>query len=597
MKIELLLKNPLNNGKQIDLILGQSDEAQTHKVVGSGLLHVFSTIAHCEMDYGIDKNAVSYELISKYLPPIHINALTSLMWGDDNVIDHDYELLWNDLVSISLDAIPIWKDIEPFKNDNSVLWGFDENINLDGQSLWDDIAQFKNNYTVHWDFDENKAIDRVLTWSDQHNNYSDAVIPFNNAQSIDKSPSIIVWGKGAYNDLNFESVWDEASSLKCGKSERYPTGNSHSKDDNWDVIRDLILSCEANNRNPIDLILGKICNKKDKTSIPRQKAYIIVNNVDIFRTKDGIKLNVFAVDIAIDEDSFKWTATLAMHFQNLESVSDYPEIEINLNHLKWIMKIDSVDTTEAFNRRRITVSCSSVTDILSDISATEIDHESTAHQIAYNQLMSVGLDSTFTLDYQAQDWGVPNQMLSYANQTPIDIIAQLMSASDDVMLSHYHKREILTRERYKENYWALTTPIFLIPDDIIVNRQRSERQALSYDNVIVSGEDSGISALVRRFGYSDSYPAEMVVDKLITDERVARQRGRNIINRSGVKQDVVVSVPLHSNLPYLYPRDIIAIEDENGFIRSLNFSAAISNRARVIRSNITIEKHLRDEFV
>lgn len=597
MKIELLLKNPLNNGKQIDLILGQSDEAQTHEVEGCALLHDFSTIAHCEIDYGIDKNAVSYELVSKYPPSIQVNVSTALLWGDDHVIDHDYEVLWNDLASISLDAIPIWKDIEPFKNDNSVLWGFDENIELESQSLWNDTVQFKNNTTVRWDFNENKTVDRILAWSDRHNNHNDSVIPFDDTQSIDTSHSIIAWGKGAYNDLDFESVWYEADSLKCGKSERYPTESIPSKDDHWRVIRDLILSCEANNRNPIDLILGKICNKKDKTSIPRQKAYIIVNNVDIFRTKDGIKLNVFAVDITIDEDSFKWTATLSMHFQDLESVSDYPEIEIHLNHLKWMMKINSIDTSEAFNRRRITVSCSSVTDILSDISATEIDHDSTAHQIAYNQLMSVGLDSTFTLDYQAQDWDIPNQMISYASQTPIDIIAQLMSVSDDVMLSHYHKREILTRARYKENYWALTTPIFSIPDDIIVNRQRNERQTLSYDNVIVSGEDSGISALVRRFGYSDSYPAEMVVDKLITDERVARQRGRNIINRSGVKQDVVVSIPLHSNLPYLYPRDIIAVEDENGFIRSLNFSAAISNRARVIRSNITIEKHLKDEFV
>lgn len=325
---------------------------------------------------------------------------------------------------------------------------------------------------------------------------------------------------------------------------------------------------------------------------------VMINNTVSVTRSDGIEIHVQSANIACDTDSWCYTADLSVKFEHESLVADHPVIMIKMNHLSWLVEVESIDYQSGFNQNTLSVKCRSLTAVFDSGSlSADFPDGISANQLAMQQIQEIGLDTGFDLEWGIEDWIIPGNIYSYTDSSRLDIIKAPINAVNALLLSHPTEPLFLVKSRYKQMPWSLENMHvdFGVSDKDILTISKQYIEKPMYDAVFVSGDVAGLTAHCRRDGAAGNKVAPIVIERLITEQQAALERGRSVLASVGKQQNIQVSMPLYAETPILYQSDIVKINDFIGYLRSYSVRAESDAKGSVtIRQSLGIECNLED---
>lgn len=515
---------------------------------------------------------------------------------------------WHPSPTLERNSLNPWGGALKIEDSREAVWGEDQKIEQERTAVWS-TAQHKTSGTaIDW-------VETLYQYSDQTLKYDEALdrltrgkVGFSNAHAYDVDR--ITRFNDAHDRFNRIEVvlnetvdlykyarakYCEAITALCGRSERpvivppLPPG--------IDKRYDLLFCHHPNNKEPIILLFGRPCDILPPTD-EQPRAYILSNNVTIFRIDDGTEIKAISLDINIDKYSYAWSGTFIVKKDEYAKLIDKPIIEVNINHLKWRLKVEDITRSKRFNDNSITFHASSITTLLNDDSTREshlLDTEMNAGQIAQRIL-----GDHYEMEWGLPDWLIPAKAYQYHNATIADRLSQLISAVKGVMISDHYLEKLYMRSAYPVDLWNIESAEarYALPLGKILELDVTDMRMPYYDSVIMRGEQQGILARAIRDGSAGQYPAPLFVNPLMAAEEAAREYARITFNESGAhvgeqegeKEQVIVSFPMFDDLPALLPTDLVTVNGGKGIIESVGVSAQFES-ALTIRNHITMERY------
>lgn len=591
---DLIFSKPLNNKNPINLIFGDDDSTtpidREHIASATVDLYEFSLFDNVYVDYGIDYNRVSSN------KQIHINKASQS--------NSDYNLLLND----------------SFKLDHWFFYSFAnaQIINYLYFVTWGETNKLKSYFINDWHIarlvqsnDINFGIyNSYLSAADSENQWGSADNVFYNRNPFfwyalkDIANRDVKFLSAINAGRKYETVWNVSDVFTnkkniiwniaglpsgCGPSIRPPViPPKPPKPDVITIKRDLIFCKKPNNKNPIDLVFGDECEWIDNGySIPEKDVYIVQNNVEIFRTDDNKIIKAFTVDIGASRQDYLWSGSLSLPFSELEKIVDTPEIEININQYKFIVDVNDISIKQEFNSKLIEISVSSTTNRLKTIKAHNLMRDASSIAIMSAQLSRDDLETGFKFVSQnSVDWVIPNGIIEYDDAFALDIINSIALAVGDTVISHAHNKEIIVKEKYSSE-----DTVYSLPIGKLFDYGTDEIESEEYNAVVVTGENKGVTAVVRKDGTAGEKIASMIVNKLITGQEAARRAAINaIFNTSDRSVMIDAESVLFKEAPMIYPSDAVKIGNDVGWVDDVNIRCEMSNKTLIVRHSISIEK-------
>lgn len=594
-KYDLVFSKPLNNKNPINLVFGGDDdsidpEPRTHIVSAAVDLYEFSLLNKVSVDYGID-----YNLMGINSSVIVIDAETSR--NEYSLILHESFKLYNEFFDNFSDSILMkyqysiaWGPTDKLKSNAINRWGhanlinaIDVNVGIknsylkasNSQSKWGSAGYiFYNRDPFFW-YAVSSREDRSINFSSAEHSGRDYDVLWNIADAFTNKRNII---------------WNVAGLPSgCGPSIRPPVTPIPPPDVGPIVIvRDLVFCKKTNNKNPIDLIFGDTCHEPDDDySISDEDVYIVQNNVEIFRVDDGRIIKAFNVEIGANRKDYLWSGSLSLPFSELEKIVDTPEIEVNINQYKFVVDIDDIKVQQEFNRKSIEISVSSTASRLKTIKAHNIDNDLSSIAIMSAQLIRDDLETGFKfVSKNSVDWIIPSGIIEYDDAFALDIINSIALSVGDTVISHAYKKEIIVKEKYSSDQ-----PIYKLPIGKLFDYSTNEENSTEYNAIVVTGENKGITAVVKKEGTAGEKIAPMIVNRLITDQSAARRAAINSIFNSNDRSITIdVESILFKESPMIYPSDVVQIGNDFGWVDDVKIRCEMADKALIVRHSMSIEK-------
>ena len=202
----------------------------------------------------------------------------------------------------------------------------------------------------------------------------------------------------------------------------------------------------------------------------------------------------------------------------------------------------------------------------------------TARQLMDDVLTINGVPMGWDLDWGLTDWNVPAGVFSH-QRTWIEALSVIAGAAGGYLLPHPRDPTIRVRHRYPVApwEWATVTPNFVLPVDAVEKESLRWLEKPSYNRVFVSGQEAGVLAQVTRSGTAGDLLAPMVVDALITEAAVARQRGLAVLSDTGRQIEVSLNLPVLLETGIIEPGAFVQYRDGGvdriGLVRSTQVQA------------------------
>lgn len=593
--IQLLFKDPLNNKNPINLIFGgESDEPnppqQVHKISGVIPLYDFSLFGSLSVDYGINPNLVYQQHKAIYKEAIKLYGSYLLSFNESAKIIKYSSLMYKEAYKVLWAFSTFWGSYSKQANTAQAFWKTAVKvIGLPSESYWLNSDKYSGNSSNNW----NEAVvvyrNNGTDWGNGAalDYYGRAL--FEDAQQLTSFKFIVNWGKGLSQSTHGNLIWGFASLPGgCGPSVRPPYKPPYIPDDGSKTVTIDLVFCKApNNKNPIDLIFGDECGKEENQhTIDDKKVYIVKNDIKIFRTDSGNFIRAFSVEIGANRQDYLWSGALSLPYSDLEKIADKPEIEININQYKFIVDVNEINIKKVFNSRIIELSVFSTTQRLNTIKAHKIGIDMSSNAIMSAQLHRDDLVTGFEFVNSDVDWIVPANLIEYDEANALDIISQFGVATNDTVVSHAYEKKMVMKPKY-----PMGEPIYSLPSSKLFDFNESEIKGSEFNAIVVSGENVGVTAVIRKDGSAGEKIAPMIINKLITAEEAARRTGFNsIYNTADISSTIDVAAPLYPEAPQLYPSDIVRIDNDVGWIDSVSISAKSDSGAITVRHSFTIEK-------
>lgn len=587
---DLVLSKSLNNKSPINLIIGDGNNEHSDNIVDAVIdLYGFSLLEDVVIDYGINENLLSskhnivvqdsYDISNyhgvQFKESVKIKSLFLSAFSHSNCLSIQYDINWNEANQVKSLFENRWNNAGFVTSNATAVSYFNTETRMTFKLVKWGIAQhlFHNRYAFFW-----------YASSESHNR----VIRFYKADNAGINLNII-WNIADFFTNKKNIIWDFAGLPGgCGQSIRPPViPTNPPKPDIILFKADLILCKPLNNKNPIDLIIGDSCKTTNDYSIPEQGVYIVQNSVEILRTDDNRLIKAFAVDIGSNSKEYLWSGSLSLPFSELEKVADKPEIEININQLKFIVDVNDIDVKKSFNSGVIDIAVSSTTNRLKTIESYDVGHDANSVAIMSAQLSRDDLETGFVfVNKDGEDWMIQSGLIDYSDTTALDVINSIALSVGDVVISHAHKKEIMMKAKYPAGQ-----SVYSVPVGKLFDWSANETESIKYNAIVATGENAGITAVVRKEGTAGEKIAPMIVNKLITTENAARRTAINAIyNTDDYSVNIEAESVLFKEIPMIYPRDIVQVGSDIGWVDDVRISVALDDKALIVRHAMSVEK-------
>lgn len=412
---------------------------------------------------------------------------------------------------------------------------------------------------------------------------------------------------GLQSYSNFGIPWEEAIHPGAGREAPYvpPVTPPYIPFYNLNFI----CKCKPQLWSNVKLNFGKTPYCPDDNVVINRKVYFIVNSLNIKRVSDNIPIEFNSVSVGIDKDSWCWAFNGTIpytEFEKVEPSSAGPvEIEVEINGIAWRVLVERYGKKEVFAKTDIQVTGRSVTAYLENPYApVRSFNQSTAiqsRQFAENELTRAGLITGFSLDWQMIDplgWLMPANTWSYNDLTPIQVIQNIAQGAGGFVNSHPLAKQLIVMQDYPAPFWEWDslTANKIIPESLIKARSLDWNEKPAYNGVYVSGENTGVTAFVKRTGTAGEFQAPMYVNSMISHTSAARNKGIALLSAGGKQASIGLDLPMESSLGLVTPGMLIQVQPSGngtgwkGLARSTNISATWG-QGLTVNQSIQLERH------
>jgi hypothetical protein len=361
----------------------------------------------------------------------------------------------------------------------------------------------------------------------------------------------------------------------------------------------------------VNLHFGPFACSELASAIPIRKVYFIVNTLTLTRVSDGAPIGVLSASVGTDSGSWCWSFSASIPYSDLEkvepSIAGAVEVELTINGLQWRFLVEEFDQNRQFGKTDVSIRGRSVTALLEAPYATtrsySQDLATTSRQLADAELLRPGLPTDFTLDWQLIDalgWPMPANTWSYADQTPVQVLQAIAQGAGGFVNSHPKNRQLLILPEYPAPYWdwQAATVAKVLPHSIVKSQSLRWLEKPGFNGVYVSGENTGVLALVKRTGTAGDVQAPMFINPMISHLSAARNKGLSILSAGGAQAEISLQIAMESSLGLLTPGMLIEVTNGGlgsaapwrGLVRSTSLSASWS-QGLTVTQGITLERH------
>ncbi|MBF0368588.1 MAG: hypothetical protein HQL52_03935 [Magnetococcales bacterium] len=308
---------------------------------------------------------------------------------------------------------------------------------------------------------------------------------------------------------------------------------------------------------------------------------------------------------AIDLDSWCWriSATLASRggMDLVRPTASGPvEVELSINGYSWRMLVEEIRQDRSFAAGGWQISGRSPSCQLAAPYAPLQTRQwglLSARQIVAGELSGSG----WAEEWHITDWSIPADLFSVTDQSSMQIITTIAQACGGVVQTHRSDPSLIVQHRYpvSPKEWATTSPAATLSDATLFSQSESWSPGPGYDAVVVSGQDQGVLVTALRSGAPGITHAPSVVDPLILNTTVARDRARSILDQDGYDRSIYTrTMPLATNPaePGLrLPGELVEIEEPletwRGQVSGVSVSAGVGGGgALTVSQTLTIER-------
>lgn len=327
-------------------------------------------------------------------------------------------------------------------------------------------------------------------------------------------------------------------------------------------------------------------------AINENKGYYIMQHTGIiYRSDDGAVIPAESVEVSLDINSYAWRANLTVSKEGESLLKDLPELTLELNHLKWRLKVGSMSHRRTFDGEKLSVEAASLSVALDRVplNMIELDYPHSAQDMAYRAL-TTPFNTGFELDWRSDDWIISSGIM-LDEQSVLSRINDISEAQGSLVMSDYYEKKMVVQSRYQINRWREEEiePSYTISHNRLLSLNSRREIRNNADSVLIMGQGVG-GVMANVIVGSGQTSGGQVIHKYITDESAARARGAAEINRAGAKRIISAESPLWSDIPELLMGDVVTIGSDSGAVTSIKVSAEWGD-VLSLRYRISIEVH------
>ncbi|MBP9904492.1 MAG: hypothetical protein KBF66_02960 [Rhodoferax sp.] len=317
-----------------------------------------------------------------------------------------------------------------------------------------------------------------------------------------------------------------------------------------------------------------------------RKVYVVINDVSLRRASNGVQVPLISMSLSLDASSWTWgfDAVLPHTAQNLIDAGGTGVVELlaTVNGTTFAVLAENISRERSFGQTSIRLTGRGKNAVLAAPYAPVMTFSNsqarTARQLMDDVLSINGVSMGWSVDWGLTDWSVPAKVFSHQG-TWIEALSVIAGAAGGYLLPHPRDQTIRVRHRYPVApwEWATVTPNFVLPVDAVEKESLRWLEKPPYNRVFVSGVDAGVLAQVTRAGTAGDSLAPMVVDALITEATVARQRGLTVLGDTGRQIEVSLNLPVLLDTGIIEPGAFVQYRDGGieriGVVRSTQVQA------------------------
>jgi hypothetical protein len=327
---------------------------------------------------------------------------------------------------------------------------------------------------------------------------------------------------------------------------------------------------------------------------------VINNEVTLVRPQGNINIPALSMSQAIDVNSWSWgwSAVIPVEFADAVMPSpDKVELVATVNGASFVLTVETINRTREFGKGRLQIGNRGRAAILSEPLSPVMSYgnpgdDMTAQQLAVAAITAPGLPLGWEIDWQLEDWLVPQGVWSHIG-SPISAVVRIAEAAGGYVQADPQSKVLHVLHRYPVKPWEmeLATAGVEVPAEIALTESIEFIDRAPYNRVFVSGQAGGMMGQITRSGSAGDNVAPLVTDPLITHAIAARQRGLAILGDTGRKAMQTLSMPITEDAGIIMPGTLFRfVEGGNsrtGIVRSLNVS---TGRPKV-RQHLGVEFH------
>ncbi|MCW2311434.1 hypothetical protein [Rhodoferax antarcticus] len=321
-----------------------------------------------------------------------------------------------------------------------------------------------------------------------------------------------------------------------------------------------------------------------------RKVYVVINDVSLRRASNGVEVPLHSLSLSLDASSWAWgfDAVLPHSAQSLiePEGTSVVELLVSVNGTTFAVLAENISRERSFGQTSIRLTGRGKNAVLAAPYAPVMTFTNaqarTARQLMDDVLTINGVTNGpslgWSVDWGLTDWNVPAKVFSHQG-TWIEALRAIAGAAGGYLLPHPRDQTIRVRHRYPVAPWdwATETPNFVLPVDAIEKESLRWLEKPVYNRVFASGVDAGVLAQVTRSGTAGDLLAPMVVDALITEAAVARQRGLAVLSDTGRQIEVSLNLPVLADTGIIEPGSFVQYRDSGvdriGLVRSTQVQA------------------------
>jgi hypothetical protein len=338
-----------------------------------------------------------------------------------------------------------------------------------------------------------------------------------------------------------------------------------------------------------------------RSELANRGAYIVSNTFELKRASDNtlIECSNFSASIDVDSWCWSWSASIPASLQSIIEPVDGDPIEViaTVNGHALRLIVERMSRERRYPDAWLSIGGRGRSAWLAEPydSARSYDNAAeirTANQLAEEALEENGVPIGWAVDWQIDDWDVPAGAWRFAG-THIDAVAKIAESAGAYVQSDDTEKTLHILPKYPAmpRDWDDLTADYDLPDDICETESVEWVDKAAYNAVWVVGGADGRKDKIVLTGSAGDTPAQTVVDDLMTDSDVTRQRGLSILADTGRQAMVTIRLPMLPEVGLVHVGSVVDYTERGVTRRGINRATSLQYDYPQVWQTLRIETH------